>query len=109
MKYLKAILKNPWIVLLLIVFLANTYYMFVDANIINSFTSGLALCTLFYAFLGKLRNQLDRENIILLESMSNASEVSYTNEEGKRINRKDDEYMEGFRDASRQALRNIKQ
>ena len=109
MRYLKVILKNPWIVLLLIVFLTNTYYMFVEAKIISSFTSGLTLCTLFYAFLGKIDDQIYRENITLLESMSNASEVSYTNEKGKRINRKDDEYMEGFRDASRQALRNIKQ
>ena len=109
MKYLKAVLKNPWVVLLVVVFLVNTYHMFVEANTLNAFTSGLTLCTLFYVFLDKLQNQIDRENIILLESMSNASEVSYTNEEGKRINRKDDEYVEGFRDASRQALRNIKQ
>ena len=109
MKYLKAVLKNPWIVLVLIIFLANTYFMIVEANALNAFTSGLTLCTLFYALLDKSKAQVDRESIVLLESMSNASEVSYTNEEGKRINRKDDAYMEGFRDASRQALRNIKQ
>ena len=108
MRYLKAILKNPWIVLLLIVFLANTYYMFVEANIMNSFTSGITLCTLFYAFIEKARTKHKNSVIYKLEEMSSASKIILEDDDGKRTTEDGEEYLRGFRQAALFILRDLK-
>lgn len=108
MRYLKAILKNPWIVLLIIVFLTNTYFMFVEANIMNSFTSGLALCTLFYAFIDKARTRHTNRVIYKLEEMSSASKIILEDDDGKRTTEDGEEYLRGFRQAALFILRDLK-
>lgn len=108
MKYLKAILKNPWIVLLLIVFLANTYFMFVEANTLNAFTSGLTLCTLFYAFIEKARTKHKNSVIYKLEEMSSASKIILEDDKGNRTSEDGEEYLRGFRQSAIFILRDLK-
>lgn len=108
MKYLKAILKNPWIVLLLIAFLANTYFMFVEANTLNAFTSGLALSTLFFAVIDKVRAKHTNGVIYKLEEMSSASKIILIEDNGDRISEDGEEYLRGFRQAALFILRDLK-
>ena len=108
MRYLKAILKNPWIVLLLIAFLANTYFMFVEANTLNAFASGLTLCTLFYAFIEKARTKHTNGVIYKLEEMSYASKIILEDDDGKRTSEDGEEYLRGFRQAALFILRDLK-
>lgn len=108
MKYLKTILKNPWIVLVLIIFLANTYIMFVEANIINAFTAGLALCTLFYSIIDKAHTKYMNDVIYKLEEMSSASKIILEDDEGKRTTEDGEEYLRGFRQAALFILKDLK-
>lgn len=108
MKYLKVILKNPWIVLLLIVFLVNTYHMFVDANIINSFTSGLALCTLIYVVIDKVHTKRTNAVIYKLEEMASASKIILIEDNGDKTIEDGEEYLRGFRQAAIFILRDLK-
>lgn len=108
MKYLKAILKNPWIVLLLIIFLANTYYMFIEANISNAFTSGLTLCTLFYSIIDKAHTKHMNAIIYKLEEMSSASKIILIEDNGNKISEDGEEYLRGFRQAALFILRDLK-
>ena len=108
MRYLKAILKNPWIVLLLIVLLVNTYHMFVEANTLNAFTSGLTLCTLFYAVIEKARTKHKNSVIYKLEEMSYASKIILEDDNGNRTSEDGEEYLRGFRQAALFILRDLK-
>ena len=108
MKYLKVILKNPWVVLLLIVFLANTYFMFVEANIMNAFTSGLTLCTLFYTVIDKARTKHTDDVIYKLEEMASASKITLEDDNGNRTSEDGEEYLRGFRQAALFILRDLK-
>lgn len=108
MKYLKQVLKNPWIVLVLIIFLTNTYYMFVEASILNSFTSGLTLCTLFYTFIEKVRTKHTEAIIYKLEEMSSASKIILIEDDGNRTSEDGEEYLRGFRQAALFILRDLK-
>lgn len=108
MKYLKVILKNPWIVLILIVFLVNSYFMFVEANTLNAFTSGIALCTLFYAFVDKARTKHTNAVIYKLEEMSYASKIILEDDDGNRTSEDGEEYLRGFRQAALFILRDLK-
>lgn len=108
MKYLKAILKNPWIVLLLIIFLANNYYMFVEASISNSFTSGLVLCTLFYTVIDKARTKYTNDVIYKLEEMASASKIILIEDNGDRTSEDGEEYLRGFRQAAIFILKDLK-
>lgn len=108
MNYLKTILKNPWIVLLLIVFLANTYYMFVEASISNSFTSGLVLCTLFYTVIDKVHTKRTNAVIYKLEEMASASKIILEDDNGNRTSEDGEEYLRGFRQAAIFILKDLK-
>ena len=108
MKYLKAILKNPWIVLLLIVFLANTYFMFVEANTLNSFASGFTLCNLIYVFIDKARTKRTNAVIYKLEEMASASKIILEDDDGNRTSEDGEEYLRGFRQAALFILRDLK-
>lgn len=108
MKYLKAILKNPWIVLLVIIFLGNTYIMFVEANIINSFTSGLTLCILFYTIIEKARTKHIDAVIYKLEEMASASKIILIEDNGNRTSEDGEEYLRGFRQSALFILRDLK-
>lgn len=108
MKYLKYILKNPWIVLLLIIFLGNTYYMFIEANILNAFTSGLTLCTLFYTVIDKARTKHTDDVIYKLEEMASASKIILIEDNGDRTSEDGEEYLRGFRQAALFILKDLK-
>lgn len=108
MRYLKVILKNPWIVLLLIIFLANTYHMFVEASIINSFTSGVALCTLIYVVIDKVHAKQANRVIYKLEEMASASKIILEDDDGNRTSEDGEEYLRGFRQAALFILRDLK-
>ena len=108
MKYLKVILKNPWIVLLLIIFLVNTYHMFVEASIINSFTSGVALCTLIYAVIDKVHAKHTDAIVYKLEEMASASKITLEDDEGIRTTEDGEDYLRGFRQAALFILRDLK-
>ena len=108
MKYLKVILKNPWIVLLLIIFLVNTYHMFVEASIINSFTSGVALCTLIYVVIDKVHAKHTNRVIYKLEEMASASKIILEDDDGNRTSEDSEEYLRGFRQAALFILRDLK-
>lgn len=108
MRYLKAILKNPWIVLVLILFLTNSYFMFVEANSLNAFTSGLALCTLFYVIIDKARTKRTNAVIYKLEEMASASKIILEDDDGNRTSEDGEEYLRGFRQAALFILRDLK-
>ena len=108
MGYLKTILKNPWMILLLIIFLTNTYYMIVEANTINAFTSGVALCTLFYTIIDKARIRHTNSVIYKLEDMASASKIILEDDDGNRTSEDGEEYIRGFRQASLFILRDLK-
>ena len=108
MKYLKVILKNPWIVLLLIIFLVNTYHMFVEASIINSFTSGVSLCTLIYVIIDKIHTKHTNDVIYKLEEMASASKIILEDDDGTRTSEDGEEYLRGFRQAALFILRDLK-
>lgn len=108
MKYLKVILKNSWVVLLLVIFLSNTYFMFVEASIINSFASGFTLCNLIYIFIDKARTKHTNAVIYKLEDMSYASKIILEDDYGKRTTEDDEEYLRGFRQASLIILKDLK-
>lgn len=108
MKYLKAVLKNPWVVLIIIVFLANTYIMFVEANILNAFTSGLSLCTLFYTFIDKAHTKHTHAIVYKLEEMASASKIILEDDDGNRTSEDGEEYLRGFRQAALFILRDLK-
>ena len=108
MKYLKVILKNPWVVLLLVIFLANTYYMFVEASIKNSFASGFTLCNLMYVVIDKVRTKHTNAVIYKLEDMSYASKIILEDDDGKRTTEDGEEYLRGFRQAAIFILKDLK-
>ena len=108
MRYLKAILKNPWIVLVLILFLTNSYFMFVEANTLNAFTSGLALSTLFFAVIDKARAKHTNGVIYKLEEMASASKIILEDDDGKRTTEDGEEYLRGFRQSALFILRDLK-
>lgn len=108
MKYIKAILKNPWIVLILIVLISNSYYMFVEANILNAFTSGLSLCTLIYVVIDKVRTRHKNDVIYKLEEMASASKIILIEDNGNRTSEEGEEYLRGFRQAALFILKDLK-
>lgn len=108
MRYLKVILKNPWIVLLLIIFLANTYFMFVEASISNAFTSGLVLCTLFYTIIDKAHTKHTDAIVYKLEEMASASKIILIEDNGDKTIEDGEEYLRGFRQAALFILRDLK-
>ena len=108
MKYLKAILKNPWIVLLFIIFLANTYFMFVEVNTLNAFASGFTLCNLIYVVIDKAYTKRTNTVIYKLEEMSSASKIILEDYDGKRTTEDGEEYLRGFRQAALFILKDLK-
>ena len=108
MKYLKAILKNPWIVLLFIIFLANTYFMFVEVNTLNAFASGFTLCNLIYVVIDKAYTKRTNSVIRKLEDMASASKIILEDYDGKRTTEDNEEYLRGFRQAALFILRDLK-
>lgn len=108
MKYIKAILKNPWIVLLLIVFLFNTYFMYIEENIINSFASGFTLCNLIFVFIDKARTKHKNDVIYKLEEMASASKIILEDDNGNRTSEDGEEYLRGFRQAAIFILKDLK-
>lgn len=108
MKYLKAILRNPWIVLLLITFLVNTYFMFVETNILNSFASGFILFNLIYIFIDKSRTKRTNDIIYKLEEMASASKIILIEDNGDKTIEDGEEYLRGFRQAALFILKDLK-
>lgn len=108
MKYLKVILRNPWVVLLLVIFLANTYYMFVEASITNSFTSGFTLCNLIYVVIDRVRTKDTNAIIYKLEDMATTSKIILIEDNGDRTTVDGEEYLKGFRQAAIFILKDLK-
>lgn len=100
MKYLKAILNNPWVVLVLIIFLVNTYFMVIEGSTINTFASGFTLCNLIYIVIDKARTKHTNSVISKLDKMSRATKVVLEDSKGNKISEDDEEYLRGFRQAS---------
>lgn len=108
MKYLKMIIKNPWIILIVILLLANVYQAYLNGFNLTSFVIGLTLITLFYALLDKLRDSIRRDQIDKLDRMSRASSVVLYDNKGTEITEDNEEYTRGFREAATLILRDLK-
>lgn len=108
MKYLKVILRNPWVVLLLVIFLANTYFMFVEVNTLNAFASGFTLCNLIYVVIDKVRTKHTDDVIYKLEEMATASKITLIEDNGDKTTVDGEEYLKGFRQAAIFILKDLK-
>lgn len=108
MKYLKMVVTNPWIVLLIIFLIANSRTAYLSQFDLNSFVIGLLLTTVFYTLLDKLRDSIHRDHVDKLDRMSRASSVILHDEKGNEVKEDNEEYARGFREASMIILRDLK-
>lgn len=108
MKFLKMIIKNPWIVLILILTIHTAYRVYDTSFDFTSFTFGLLLITLGYCIIDKLNDSIRREQIDKLDKMSRASGVILYDDKGNEVKEDNEEYTRGFREASAIILRDLK-
>lgn len=100
MKYLKMIIKNPWIVLILILTIHNSFVVYNTSFNFNNFTLGLLIMSLGYALLDKLRDSIRKDQLDKLDRMSRASSVVLYDDKGTEITEDNEEYTRGFREAA---------
>lgn len=107
MKYLKMIIKNPWIILIFILTIHSAYRVYDTSFDFTNFTLGLLVITLAYSILDKLRDSIRRDQIDKIDKMSRASSVILY-DKGTKITEDNEEYIRGFREAAVFILRDLK-
>lgn len=100
MKYLKMIVTNPWIVLLIVLIIHSSFRVYDTLFDFSSFTLGLLLASLGYCIIDKLRESILKEQLNKLDAMSRASTVTLLDKKGNEITEDNEEYIRGFREAS---------
>lgn len=108
MKYLKLIVTNPWIVLMLILTIHTSFRVYDTSFDINSFTLGLLIISLGYAIIDKFTDSIKRDQIDKLDRMSRASSVVLYDNKGNEVTETNKEYTRGFREAAMLILRDLK-
>ena len=108
MKYLKMIVTNPWIILLSILTIHNTFRVYDTAFNSTNFILGLLVMSLVYAIINKLRLSIRKEQLEKLDRMSRASIVVLHDGKGKEVVEEGEEYTRGFREASSIIIEDLK-